>query len=196
MDEAKTPEPLVRPLDPAAAAPPRAAPAPPRPAKAHKAPRRRRRVPRAALLAAVAAAVAVALVWSFAVRDPGNPFQGTWAAPAGAPISGTVVVSGPGRHIEATFAGADTSGAAQSFTVRAHRDGEDLVVTADDFADAAGDVADAQRVRDTFAAYVKDFRLVFSPQDAAHLKMTVEGVFVGVIKVSLDRRTVVLTKVD
>jgi hypothetical protein len=194
MDQETTPEPLARPLGPAAAAPPRAAPAPPRPAKAPKAPRRR--FPRAALLVAVAAVVALALIWFFIVRDPGNPFKGTWAAPAGAPINGTVLISGPGRHIEATFSGDDTSATAQSFTVRAHKDGEDLVVTAEDFADAAGDVADAQRVRETFTAYVKDFRLVFSPQGAAHLKMTVEGVFVGVIKVSLDQRAVVLTKVD
>lgn len=89
-----------------------------------------------------------------------------------------------------------TSGTPQTFTVRAHLDGDDLVITAEDFAVAAGDVADAQRVCNAFAAYVKDFRLVFAPQGQAHLRLTVEGTFVGVIKVSLDERSLVLTKVD
>jgi hypothetical protein len=194
MDQPQTPPPLVKPLDRGGAPPPRAAPS--RPAKTPGAPRPRRRVPRLVLVAAAVAVVAVVLVWVLFIRDTGNPFAGTWKAPAGAPIAGTVVIAGPGRHIEATFNGGDPSGTTQSFTVRAHKDGADLVITAEDFADAAGDVADAQRVRDTFAAYVKDFRLVFAPQDATHLELTVEGTFVGVLKVSLPGRSIALTKVD
>lgn len=199
MDIGDRPPPLVRPLDRrdvvAAPAAPCVKPKPvkPKPARQLRVPRRRPIVLAAALAAAL---VLIVLTWFLVVRDPGNPFKGTWAAPAGAPISGRVVASGPGRHIEVTFAGHDASGAAQAFTVRAHKDGDELVVTAEDFADAAGDVADAQRVRDTFAAFVKDFRLVFARQDPTHLRMTVEGTFVGVIEVSLDERAVVLTKVD
>lgn len=190
MDRRNEPLPPVRPLGIAEAM------TPARPAKVAREPRRRPRVPRLALLVAGAVVLAVVLVWLVFLRDPGNPFAGTWAAPAGAPISGTVVISGPGRRIEATFTGNDASGTPQVFTVRAHKDGEDLVITADDFADAAGDVANAQRVRNTFAAFVKDFSLVFVRQDATHLGLTVEGTFIGVIKVSLAERSIVLTKVD
>lgn len=190
MDRPNEPLPPVRPLGPAKAA------ARVRPARAAGKPRRRPRVPRAALLVAGAAVLALVLVWFVFVRDPGNPFAGTWAAPPDALIGGTVVISGPGRRIEAAFSGNDTSGTAQTFTVRAHRDGDDLVVTAEDFADAAGDAATAQRVRNTIATIVKDFRLVFSRRDTTHLTMTVEGTFIGVIKVSLAERAVVLTEVD
>ncbi len=191
MDRQETPLPLVKPLGGGGAPPPRAAPPrPPRPRR-----ERRRSVPRRALVIVAAAVAAAVLVWLLFIRDPGNPFAGTWAAPADAPI-GRVVIAGPGRRIEAIFSGNATSGTPQTFTVRAHLDGDDLVITAEDFADAAGDVADAQRVRNAFAAYVKDFRLVFAPQDQAHLRLTVEGTFVGVIKVSLDERSLVLTKVD
>jgi hypothetical protein len=194
MDQPQTPPPLVKPLDHGGAPAPPAAAA--RPARAPKAQRSRLRVPLRALIAAAVVLAAAVLVWAIFIRDTGNPFAGTWKAPAGAPIAGTVVISGPGRHIEASFSGADPSGTVQSFTVRAHEDGADLVITAEDFADAAGDVADAQRVRDTFAAYVKDFRLVFAPQDVTHLELTVEGTFVGLVKVSLAQRSILLTKVD
>ena len=70
------------------------------------------------------------------------------------------------------------------------------MVTADDFAAAAGDTATAMQVRNTFAAIVKDFRLVMARRDATHLTLTVEGTFIGVIKVSLAQRSIVLTKVD
>lgn len=193
MDQQPTPPPLVRPLDRGGAPPPKAAP--PRPVRARR-PRARPRVPRRALIVGAAALAVAVLVWFFFIRDTGNPFAGTWQAPADAPIAGTVAIAGPGRHIEATFTGNVTSGTPQTFTVRAHRDGDRLVITTDDFADAAGDVADAQRVRTSFAAFVKDFRLVFTRRDATHLAMTVEGTFVGVIKVGLDERSVVLTKVD
>jgi hypothetical protein len=181
----------VRPLDPPGA------PAPALKARVRRAPGARRpkaHVPRRVWIAAAVVAVAVFAVWYLAVRDTGNPFAGTWAA-AEAPVS-RVVISGPGRHIQATFTGEDASGAAQTFTVAAHKDGEDLVVTADDFAAAAGDAATAAQVRDTFAAIVKDFRLVFSRRDPTHLTVTVEGTFIGVIRVSLAQRSIVLTKVD
>ena len=180
----------VRPLDPPGA------PAPPLKA-AGRAPGPRRprvHVPRRVWIAVVLAAVAVFAVWYFALRDTGNSFAGTWTA-AQAPIS-RVVISGPGRHIKATFSGKDPSGTAQTFTVAAHKDGADLVVTAADFAAAAGDAATAMQVRNTFAAIVKDFRLVFTRRDATHLTVTVEGTFIGIIKVSLAQRSIVLTKVD
>ncbi len=189
MDGRETPAPLVKPLG---VAPPQAAP--PRPAGAPKA--RRPHVSRRTLVVAAVAVAAALAIWFFFIRDTGNPFAGTWQAPGGAPIAGTVTIAGPGRHIEVTFSGSTAAAGAQSFTVRAHKDGEDLVITAEDFADAAGDVADAERVRNTFAAFVKDFRLVFRKRDAAHLELTVEGTFVGVIKVSLAERSVLLTKVD
>jgi hypothetical protein len=180
-----------RPLEPPGA------PAPPLKATAGRAPGPRglaSRVPRWAWVAVAVAAVVVFGLWFFLLRDTGNPFAGTWTATE-SPIS-RVVISGPGRHIEATFTGNGASGVAQTFTVAAHKDGEDLVVTADDFAAAAGDAATAMQVRDTFAAIVKDFRLVFTRRDAAHLTLTVEGTFIGVIKVSLAERSIVLTKVD
>ena len=191
MDTPDTPLPLVQPLGGGGAPPPQAAPRPAGPPKA-----RRPRISRRTLVVAGAALAAVFLVWFLFIRDTGNPFAGTWQAPDGAAIAGTVGIAGPGRHIEATFSGSAGAAGAQTFTVRAHKDGEDLVITAEDFADAAGDVADAERVRNTFAAFVKDFRLVFKRRDAAHLTLTVEGTFVGVIKVSLAERSILLTKVD
>ena len=191
MDRSEEPSPVVRPLEPAGA------PAAPLKAAATRAPGPRRpviHVPRWVWIAVIVAAVVVFGLWFFLLRDTGNPFAGTWVATE-APVS-QVVISGPGRHIEATFSGKDTSGSAQTFTVAAHKDGEDLVVTADDFAAAAGDTATAMQVRNTFAAIVKDFRLVMARRDATHLTLTVEGTFIGVIKVSLAQRSIVLTKVD
>ena len=191
MERSEEPLPVARPLEspgaPAAALRAAAAhtPGPRRPAT---------RVPLWVWAAVIVAAVAVFGLWFFLLRDTGNPFAGTWTATE-SPVS-LVVISGPGRHIEATFTGKDTSGSAQTFTVAAHKDGGDLVVTADDFAEAAGDATTAIRVRTTFAAVVKDFRLVFARRDATHLTLTVEGAFIGVIKVSLAQRSIVLTKVD
>lgn len=152
------------------------------------------RVPRWAWYALGAVAIAAVAVWFLALRDTGNPFAGTWKAAQG-PF-GQVVISGPGRHIEATFSGRDSSGAEKTFTVAAHKDGEDLVITVDDFAEAGGDAAEAEQVRAAFAAVIHDFRLVFSRRDATHLTATVKGRLVGVIDVGLDQRSAVLTKVD
>ena len=192
MDSSETPTPLARPLGPATPQPQAAAPRRPPAAR----PARPARVSWRTLVVLGAVLVAACLVWFFFVRDTGNPFAGTWRAPDGALITGTVAIAGPGRHIEATFSGNAGAAGAQTFTVRAHKDGEDLVITAEDFADAAGDVADAQRVRNTFAAFVKDFRLVFRQRDPTHLELTVEGTFIGVIKIGLGQRSVLLTKVD
>jgi len=192
MDRPETPLPLVKPLDRGGAPPPQAAP----PRAAGPSQPRRPYVSLRTLVIAGAALAAVVLVWLFFIRDTGNPFAGTWQAPDGAPIAGTVTIAGPGRRIDVTFSGSAGAAGAQTFTVGAHKDGADLVITAEDFADAAGDVADAERVRDTFAAFVKDFRLVFTLQDPTHLSMAVEGTFIGVIKIGLDQRSAVLTKVD
>lgn len=177
---------LVRPLEQPSG------PAPPLKAAAARTPRRR--VPRWVFYAAVAAAIAAAAVWLFVLRDTGNLFAGTWKATQ-APIE-QAVISGPGRHIRVMFSGRDSSGAAHTFTVTAHKDGPDLVVTVDDFAKATGDAAEAARVRNTFAAFVKDFRLVFTRRDATHLVLTVEGRLIGAITVSLGQRSIVLTKAE
>lgn len=172
-----------------------AGPAPPlktRPARPARPPRRP--LPRRLWIVVGAVAVGAFALWFFVLRDIGDPFAGTWTATQ-APVA-RVVISGPGRHIKVTFSGRDPSGALQTFTVAGHKDGRDLVVTVDDFAKATGDPAEAAQVRNTFAAYVKDFRLVFARRDPGHLTMTLEGRFVGIINVSLDERTIVLTKVD
>lgn len=145
------------------------------------------------IVAAVVVVVAVVAVWFFFLRGGGSPFDGTWNAGSAAGAA-QIVITGSGDGTKIEFTGKDASGQTRSSTVPAHMDGPDLVVTVDDFIKATGNAQQAAQIKAAFEAIIKDFRLVFSLQDATHLKMSVEGTLAGGAQPSAGQRSVVLTR--
>jgi len=125
------------------------------------------------VILAVVALAAIIAVWFFVVRGAattsGEEFLGSWTSTGGG-IS-TVVVARPGDDFKVTLTGEQ---AAQKVTVPAHLDGDELVITVDDFATLAGE-ADADRFKDTLKALAGDFRIIFSSLGPARLQMRIEG---------------------
>jgi hypothetical protein len=121
----------------------------------------------------VIAIVAVILVWFFLLRGPattGDEFVGTWTAATEQGIA-TVVVEQGADAFSVTLTGNDAS---QKVTVPAHLDGEDLVITVDDFSQIAG-AENAEAFKAALAALAGDFKLVFSSVDATHLDLRIVG---------------------
>jgi hypothetical protein len=144
------------------------------------------------LVLAGVAVVAVVAVWFFVLRGNSSPFDGTWNA-SGSGV-GSITISGSGDDFKLKVTGTDASGNRKSTVVPAHMDGADLVVTVDDFLKASGDKAQAAQLKAAFEALIKDFRLVFTLQDATHLKFTVEGTLANGQSPNPAQRSIVLTK--
>ena len=126
---------------------------------------------RLVIIIAVVALIAVFAVWFFVVRGPstnGDEFLGTWT---GAGSITSVVVARPDDEFKVTLAGGQAS---QKVTVPAHIDGDELVITVDDFATLAGE-ANADAFKDTLKALAGDFRLIFRSIDPTHVELRVEG---------------------
>ncbi len=125
------------------------------------------------VIVAALAVVAIIAVWFFFVRGSaatsGEEFLGTWNTQSGG--IGNVVVARPGDDFQITLSGAQPE---QKATVPAHIDGDELVITIDDFAKLAGE-ANADRFKATLEAVAGDFRIVFASVDPSHLEMRVEG---------------------
>ncbi len=128
---------------------------------------------RLVVIGALVAVVAVVAVWFFVLRGgpstSGDEFLGTWSA-TGSGI-GTVLVTRPGDAFSVTLTGSQPE---QKATVPAHIDGDELVITIDDFATMAGE-GNAERFKDALKALAGDFSIVFSSIDATHLEMRIEG---------------------
>lgn len=140
------------------------------------------------------ALVAVVAVWFFVLRGNSSPFDGTWNANGS--TTGAITISGSGGDFKLKFTGNDASGNTKSTVVPAQMDGADLVVTVDDFVKASGDQERAARLKAAFELLIKDFRLVFTLQDATHLKFTVEGTLANGQSPNPTQRSIVLTKAD
>ncbi len=125
------------------------------------------------LVIAVIAVVAVVLVWFFVLRGPattGEEFVGTWTAATEQGIA-TVVVEQAGDAFTVTLTGNDP---AQKVTVPAHLDGEELLITVDDFSQMAG-AGNAEAFKAALTALAGDFKLVFSSVDATHVDLRIVG---------------------
>jgi hypothetical protein len=146
------------------------------------------------LVLAGVAVVAVVAVWFFVLRGNSSPFDGTWNANGA--TTGAITISGSGSGFKLRFASTDASGAKKSAVVPAHMDGADLVVTVDDFVKATGDQERATQLKAAFETLIKDFRLVFTLQDATHLKFTVEGTLANGQSPNPTQRSIVLIKAD
>ena len=146
------------------------------------------------LVLAGVAVVAVVAVWFFVLRGNSSPFDGTWNANGS--TTGAITISGSGNDFKLRFASTDASGAKKSAVVPAHMDGADLVVTVDDFVKASGDQERAAQLKAAFETLIKDFRLVFTLQDATHLKFTVEGTLANGQSPNPTQRSIVLIKAD
>ena len=146
------------------------------------------------LVIAGVALIAVVAIWFFVLRGNSSPFDGTWNASATS--MGAVKISGSGGGFKVTITGQDASGSTKSTTVPAHMDGSDLVVTVDDFIKASGDQAKAAQLKAAFETLIKDFRLVFTLQDATHLKFAVEGTLANGQSANAAKNSLILTKAD
>ena len=146
------------------------------------------------LVLAGVALLAVIVVWFFFLRGNSSAFDGTWNASTTS--IGAVKISGSGDGFKVTITGQDASGQTKSTTVPAHMDGADLVVTVDDFIKASGDKAKAAQLKAAFETLIKDFRLVFSLQDATHLKFSVEGTLANGQSPNPSQSSIILTKAD
>jgi hypothetical protein len=146
------------------------------------------------LVLAGVAVVAVVAVWFFVLRGNSSPFDGTWNANGS--TTGAITISGSGDDFKLRFASTDASGEKKTAVVPAHLDGADLVVTVDDFIKAGGDQERAAQLKAAFETLIKDFRLVFTLQDATHLKFTVEGTLANGQSPNPTQRSIVLIKAD
>jgi hypothetical protein len=144
------------------------------------------------LIAAVVAIVAIIAVWFFFVRGGSSPFDGSWNASSSS--MGAIVISGSGDSFKIKITGTDASGDTKSYTVPAHMDGSDLVITVDDFVKASGNTEQASQAKAVFETLIKNFRLVFTLQDPKHLKMTVEGTLANGQTPNPSQQSIVLTK--
>ena len=109
---------------------------------------------------------------------------------------GAIAISGSGDDFKVKITGADPSGEQKSYSVPAHMDGTDLVITVDDFIKASGNEEQASQAKAAFETIIKDFRLVFTLQDSTHLKMTVEGTLANGQTPNPSSQSIVLTKED
>ena len=128
---------------------------------------------KAVLVFAVVAVIAVVLVWFFVLRAPattGEEFVGTWTATTEQGIA-TVVVEQGADAFSVTLTGNDP---AQKVTVPAHVDGEELLITVDDFSQMAG-AENAEAFKAALTALAGDFKLVFSSVDATHVDLRIVG---------------------
>jgi hypothetical protein len=149
------------------------------------------------IMVAAMAVVAIIAVWFFVVRGTGgtSPFLGTWKEPAGGGAS--VVIKKKSGDFKVTMSGKDANGTEKTYTLPAHLDGSSLAITFDDFIKATGDEEQATQAKAVFESIIKDFRLVFTLQDPAHLEMKVEGTPVsGSVAAPSSRSSVVLVKDD
>jgi hypothetical protein len=146
------------------------------------------------LILAGVALVAVVAIWFFFLRGNSSPFDGTWNASTAS--MGAVKISGSGDGFKVTITGQDASGSTKSTTVPAHMEGSDLVVTVDDFIKASGDQAKAAELKAAFEMLIKDFRLVFTLQDATHLRFSIEGTLANGQSPDPAKNSLVLTKAD
>lgn len=149
------------------------------------------------IIVAALAVVAIIAMWFFFVRGTGgtSPFLGTWKEPNDATAS--VVITLRSGEFKVTMTGKDTAGAEKSYTIPAHLDGSDLVITVDDFVKATGSEEQAAQAKAIFETLIKDFRLVFTLNDPTHLKMAVEGTPVGGSVASrVSESSTVLVKAD
>jgi hypothetical protein len=125
------------------------------------------------LVFAVIAVVAVVLVWFFLLRGPattGEEFVGTWTATTEQGIA-TIGVAKEADAFTVTLTGND---ARQKVTVPAHLDGEELLITVDDFSQMAGE-ENAAAFKAVLVALAADFKLIFSSVDATHLDLRIVG---------------------
>src|SRR5450759_2199528 len=106
------------------------------------------------ILVAAVAVVAILAVWFFFLRGGSSPFDGTWNAGAGG--MGAIAISGSSDDFKVKTTSADASGEQKSYTVPAHMDGTDLVITVDDFIKASGNEAQASQAKAAFETIVKD----------------------------------------
>jgi hypothetical protein len=146
------------------------------------------------LVLAGVALIAVVAIWFFFLRGNSSPFDGTWNASATS--MGAIAISGSGHDFKIKITGKDASGETKSTVVPAHMEGADLVVTVDDFIKATGDKARAAQLKAAFETLIKDFRLVFSLQDATHLKFSVEGTLANGQSPNPSQSSIILTKAD
>ena len=146
------------------------------------------------LIVAIVAIIAIIAVWFLFLRGGSSPFDGSWNASASG--MGAIAISGSGDAFKVKITGTDTSGETKSYTVPAHMDGTDLVITVDDFIKASGNQEQASQAKALFEAIIKDFRLVFTLQDSTHLKMTVEGTLANGQAPNPSQQSIVLTKAD
>jgi hypothetical protein len=128
---------------------------------------------RLVLILAVIAIVAVVAVWFFALRGPsttGDEFLGTWTSATQTGIT-TVVIAKDADAFSVTLGGSQQG---QKVTVPAHIDGDDLVITLDDFSQMGGE-ASAGQLKDALKALAGDFRMIFSSVDADNLSLQIIG---------------------
>jgi hypothetical protein len=129
------------------------------------------------VVAGLVAVVAIVLVWFFALRGPsttGEEFLGGWTATTEQGIT-TIRVTGEGDGFSVAMTG---NSPAQTITVPAHLDGEDLVITMDDFSQMAGE-ENAKVFKATLQALAGDFRMIFSSVDSTHLDLRIVGTAPG-----------------
>ena len=125
------------------------------------------------LVIGLIAILAIVLVWFFVLRGPtttGDEFVGTWTAATQTGIA-TAVIAKTDDAFTVTLSGSQQG---QKVTVPAHLDGEDLVITLDDFSQMGGE-ASAGQLKDALKALAGDFRMIFSSVDADNLSLQIMG---------------------
>jgi hypothetical protein len=129
------------------------------------------------VVGAVVAVIAIVLVWFFLLRataTSGEEFLGVWKATSAQGIT-TLTVETKGDAFSVTMTGGS---AGQTVTVPAHVDGDDLVITMDDFSEIAGE-KNADAFEATLRALAGDFRMIFSSVDATHVDLRIVGTSPG-----------------
>jgi hypothetical protein len=129
------------------------------------------------VVGAVVAVIAIVLVWFFMLRAPatsGEEFLGVWTATSAQGIT-TLTVAAEADAFSVTMTG---SGAGQTVTVPAHVDGDELVITMDDFSEIAGE-DNAGAFKATLKALAGDFKMVFSSVAADRLDLRIVGTAPG-----------------
>jgi hypothetical protein len=125
------------------------------------------------VVGAVIAVIAIVLVWFFLLRAPGTSgeeFLGVWKATSAQGIT-TLSVETEGDAFSVTMTGGSTG---QTVTVPAHVEGDDLVITMDDFSEIAGE-ENAEAFKATLKALAGDFKMIFSSVDTTHLDLRIVG---------------------
>ena len=147
------------------------------------------------IIVAALAVVAIIVVWFFFVRGTGgtSPFLGTWQDTARQDTS--VVIKKRSGEFKVTLSAKDAAGTQKSYTIPAHLDGSNLVITVDDFLKATDNEEQAAQAKAMFETLIMDFRLVFTLNDPTHLKMAVEGTAVGgSVAAQASQSSIVLVK--